>query len=348
MIKPVKLIIAVSCLLYLLIFFLLRSGEQIEHPKFIIYQLSYITACAEEDNVILKISSFNRSIKGVTILARKPAFDQQDYDIFNEPDFNGCDWVQSDNEVSDRSSCPAGYYADDDHQCNEKVIETVFDNGKWRVIADRDEHWQPFMSLIDQDNRLIGEYKSLTIRRLEQPSFLNREFPNIAVIYSDGYLRPTYFIEAEATSHGWGGSFILGDSKFIDEITPRFHHHIKQIRLIKSRSDDPDLRLELLFANRPTVPAKLVFHYDYDEKGIDFFPPQNEKELLTFVSMYRDKSSFDIEFLMDKTGDKSVIYDIMNSSINKVLFSELFFGKKNPSLHNTLSPDFAVKSITDR
>lgn len=349
MIKPIKLMIIVSCLLYLLLFFLLRGGERIEKTKLTVRQLSYVTTCAEEDNVILKISSSDRSIRGVTLLAKKPVFNQQKYEVFEDPDFSGCDWMKDDEVASEHLPvCPSGYYADNNGQCKEAVMETVFDNGKWRVVADRGEHWQPFMAVLDQNHRFIGEYKSLTIRRLEQPN-VGDDLPNVAVIYSDGYLRSTYYVGSRMIPHGWGGSFILGDSKFIKEITPRFHNNIKQIKFVKPTGDDPDLRLELIFIkHRDDDPAKLVVHYDYNEKGIDFFPPKNRKELLTFVSMYRDKTSFDIETLRDRKGDKNLVYNVMDPLINKASFSELLFEKKNPSLHNTLSPDFAITGIVDR
>jgi hypothetical protein len=54
-------------IIFFLIIALLKNKEE---PAFIINQLSYKTTCAEEDNVMLKINSVNKNIKGVNILPR--------------------------------------------------------------------------------------------------------------------------------------------------------------------------------------------------------------------------------------------------------------------------------------
>lgn len=339
MIKLVKITTTVSCVLGLLIFFLIKNYEK---PNFIIYQQSYHTACAEEDNVMLKIIPANKEIKGVNILARKPFFKKPEYDIFNEADYSACDWAQmSYEDLYYYKKCLSGYL-DKDNICRPEVIEKVFDNGKWRITGDRGVHWQPFMNLKNQDNQSIGDYKSFTIRRYESSGMVD-EPPTVAVIYSDGYFRPIYFARPDEPS-GWGGSFILGDSAFIKFITPRFYNNIKQVKIINSA--DENLNLELFFADNPSDPAKLVIYYDYNKKGIDFFPAKNKKELLTFVSMYRDKNSFDIELLIGKKNGKEVIYNIMDPLINNVSFSSGFLlGKHNISSHNTLAPEFELTSI---
>jgi hypothetical protein len=291
---------------------------------------------------MLKIIPANKYIKGVNILAKKPIFLKQEYNVFNNTDYSGCDWAQNNYQaLYYYPKCSSGYL-DKNNICRPEVLEKILDNGKWRIIGDRGIHWQPFMNLTNQDNQSIGEYKSLTIRRYEQSDSVD-EPPTIAVIYSDGYFRPIYFAKANEPS-GWGGSFILGDSKFIKLITPRFHNNIKQVKIIKPT--DENLGLELFFTDNPNHPAKLFIYYDYNQKGIDFFPPENRKELFTFVSMYKDKISFDIELLMGKKNDEELVYSIIDPLINNIFFTSGFLlGKHNPSIHNTLAPNFEVTSI---
>lgn len=62
------------------------------------------------------------------------------------------------------------------------------------------------------------------------------------MVYSDGYLRPVYFSRPNEPS-GWGASFILGDSQFIQLITPRFYSNIKQVKIVRSSGDNLDLEL---------------------------------------------------------------------------------------------------------
>lgn len=337
--KPIKRVIAVGCLLGLLVPFSLKSAEK---SAFVIHQRSYPTACAEEDNVMLKISPANQNIKGVNILAKKPVFNEKKYDVVNTADYSGCDWARGNYQTSYYyQKCSLGY-VDRNKVCRPEVRETVLDNGKWRIIGDRGVHWQPFMNLINQDNQSVGEYKSLTIRRVEQTDS-GGEPPTVIVIYSDGYLRPIYFARADEPS-GWGGSFILGDSEFIKMITPRFYNNIKQIRIIKPT--DENLSLELFFAKNPDRSAKIVIYHDYNRKGIDFFPPDDKKELLTFVSMYRDKTSFDIEHLASKEGDRELVYNVMDPLLDKAVFNSKFTLKRdNPSIHNTLAPDFEITGL---
>ena len=309
---------------------------------FVVEQLSYPTRCAEEDNVILKIRPASKEINGVNILAKKPVFDVKDYVVSNEADFTGCDWWL--NKKHDNKDyypgCDSGYI-DRNNICQKSVVETVFDNGKWRMVGHRSAHWQPFLNLINQDGQAVGEYKSLTIRRFDPPGS-ESEPSTVVVVYSDGYLRPVYFSRPNEPS-GWGASFILGDSQFIQLITPRFYSNIKQVKIVRSAGENLDM--ELLFSDHPDHSAKLVVHYDYNTRGIDYFPPENHQELMTFVSMYRDKTSFDIEVFKGVKGDKEYIYNVLDPLIKDSLFTQFLLAKKNPSKHNTLSPDFQMTGI---
>jgi hypothetical protein len=322
---------------------LINNPASAAEPAFVIQQFSYQSKCAEEDNVILKISPAIKDIKGVNILAKKPVFNTKEYVVSNEADFTGCDWWQNENHDNKDyyPGCSAGYI-DRNNVCQQSVVENVFDDGKWQIVARRSAHWQPFMSLINQDNQPVAEYKSLSIRRFDPPGS-GGEPSTVAVIYSDGYLRPVYFSRPNEPG-GWGGSFILGDSKFIQLITPRYYNNVKQVKIL--RSTNKDLNLELIFADNPDHAAKLVVHYDYDKNGIDYFAPENKKELLSFVSMYRDKTSFDIEFLTGEEGGKALAYNVIDPLINGISFTSSFLlGKHNPSKHNTLSPDFQMTGI---
>jgi hypothetical protein len=330
----VKAITIICCVLGLMIFFMIRHYEE---PNLIIYQKSYHTSCAEEDNVMLKVIPADENIKGINILPRKPVIDKPGFSIINKADYSKCDWVQSNYEDAYYyKKCSSGFL-DKDNTCKPEVSEIILDNGKWQIIGDRGVHWQPFMTLKDQHNKLIGDYKSLTISRYGELDVANPP-PTVVVLYSDGYLRPIYYARMNEES-GWGGSFILGNSTFKELITPRFHNNIKQVKIIDSA--EKNLTLELFFNDSPSYSAKLIIYYDYNQRGIDFIPPKDKKELLTFISMYRDNNSFDIELLVGKSNGKDVIYNILDSSINNISFSSGFtLGKHNISSHNTLAPEF--------
>lgn len=342
--RLLKTVIAVvdGLAIFLVVFPLINNPALASEPAFVIQQLSYPSKCAEEDNVILKISPASKDIKGVNILAKRPVFNAKEYVVSNEADFTGCDWWQNDNHDNRDyyPGCPTGY-KDRNNICQPSVVETVYGDDQWQIVARRSAHWQPFMSLINQDNQPVAEYKSLSIRRFDPPGS-GGEPSTVVVIYSDGYLRPVYFSRPNEPG-GWGGSFILGDSKFIQLITPRFYSNIKQVRIV--RSTGKNLNLELIFAENPDHAAKLVVHYDYDKNGIDYFSPENKKDLLSFVSMYRDKTSFDIEFFKGAKGDDEFIYNILDPLINNAFFTRFFLAKHNPSKHNTLAPDFQMTGI---
>lgn len=332
-------------IIFFLIIALLKNKEE---PAFIINQLSYKTTCAEEDNVMLKINSVNKNIKGVNILPKKPIFTKSKYEVFQGGDYSGCSWVSTNYEnLYYYPKCTinnsGGGYLDKNNICRLEVREKILGDDKWKIVGDRGTHWQPFMQVINQDGQFIGEYKSLTIARSVKTNS-GYEATHIAVIYSDGYLRPTYFVR-ENEPHGWGGSFVLGDSKFVRLITGRFYNNIKQIKIISST--DETFNLELFFVDNPNFPAKLVFYYDYNKRGIDFSPSQNKKSaLLTFVSMYRDNSSFDIENLKSNQKNKELVYNIMDPLINNTLLNHRFLlAKDNPSVHSTLAPDFEITGI---
>jgi hypothetical protein len=79
-------------IIFFLIIALLKNKEE---PAFIINQLSYKTTCAEEDNVMLKINSVNKNIKGINILPKKPIFTKSKYEVFRGGDYSGCSWVST-------------------------------------------------------------------------------------------------------------------------------------------------------------------------------------------------------------------------------------------------------------
>ncbi|MFZ1640978.1 MAG: hypothetical protein WAV07_05975 [Candidatus Contendobacter sp.] len=314
-------------------------------PAFVLYQQSYQTACAEEDNVMLQINSANKSIRGVNILAKKPTFNTIGYKIYNGPDFTGCQWTPK--KIESTNYYPECFiedrlgYMDKSNICRLEKTDTVFRDGRWEIIGYRGPHWQPFMEVINQDNRLSGEYKTLTIRRSERPDGGERQV--VAAIYSDGYLRPTYFVKADQDG-GWGGSFILGKAQSVKVVANRFYHNIKTVKV---KNADEILELELVFVDNSDHPAKLVLYYDFNKKGVDFIPAENSRDaLLIFASMYRDKTSFDIELLKGKTMDQDRVYNILDHALDKAFFGSRFIlAKDNPATHNTLAPDFEITAI---
>jgi hypothetical protein len=197
------------------------------------------------------------------------------------------------------------------------------------------------MEVINQANQSSGEYKILTIRRSERPNGGERQV--VAALYSDGYLRPTYFIKADQPG-GWGGSFVLGKAKSVKVVANRFHHNIKKVKVTAANDI---LELELVFVDNPDHPAKLILYYDFNKKGVNFIPAENSKDaLMIFVSMYRDKTSFDIEFLKGRTMNKDRVYNILDPALDKALFTAKFMlAKDNPATHNTLAPDFEITAI---
>jgi hypothetical protein len=320
------------------------SGNE-EKPAFILYQQSYKTNCAEEDNVMLQINSADKSTTGVNILAKKPTFKTTDYKIYSGPDFTGCKWTPKTIESTNYyPECFIGDklgYMDKSNICRPERTDAIFKDGRWEIIGYRGPHWQPFMEAINQDNQLIGEYKTLTIRRSERPDGGERQV--VAALYSDGYLRPTYFVKADQAG-GWGGSFILGKAASVKVIANRFYHNIKTVNV---KTADDILELELVFVDNPDHPAKLILYYDFNKKGVDFIPAENSKDaLLIFASMYRDKTSFDIELLKGKTMNKDRVYNILDPALDKALFASRFIlAKDNPSNHNTLAPNFEITAI---
>ncbi|MDG4595561.1 MAG: hypothetical protein P9F75_07675 [Candidatus Contendobacter sp.] len=286
---------------------------------------------------MLKIIPANKNIKGINILPRKPIIDKPIFPIINKADYSNCDWAQSNYEdYYYYKKCPSGFL-DKDNTCKPEVSEIILDNGRWQIIGDRGVHWQPFMTLKDRNNNLIGDYKSLTISRYGESDVINNP-PTVAVIYSDGYLRPIYYAKTNEAS-GWGGSFILGESTFKKVVTPRFYNNIKQVKIMDLA--EKNLNLELFFNKNPFHSAKLIFYYDYNQKGIDYISQKNKNELLAFISMYRDNNSFDIELLIGKNNGKDVVYNILDSSIDNISFSSGFaLRKHNVSSHNILAPEF--------
>lgn len=320
------------------------SGNE-EKPAFALYQHSYQTACAEEDNVMLQINSADQGIRGVNILAKKPVFSATGYKIYNGPDFAGCQWTPKKIESTNYyPECFIGDrlgYMDKSNSCRPEKMDTVFKDGRWEIIGYRGPHWQPFMEVINQDHQVSGEYKALTIRRSERPDGGERQV--VIALYSDGYLRPTYFVKADQDG-GWGGSFVLGQAQSVKVIANRFYHNIKTIKL---KPMDEILELELVFVDNPDHPAKLILYYDFNKKGVDFIPAENSRDaLLIFASMYRDKTSFDIELLKGKTMKQDRVYNILDPALDKALFgSKFILAKDNPATHNTLAPDFEITAI---
>jgi hypothetical protein len=343
MYKYIILLLSLIIIFFLIMASLKRKGE----PAFIIHQLSYKTTCAEEDNIILGVNSVNKNVQGVNILPKRPIFTQSKYAILQGGDYSGCSWKSTNYEnVYYYPKCIHSRgegYLDQTHVCRLEDREQILGDGTWNIVGARGVHWQPFMQVVNQDDQSVGEYKSLTIARSVKTNS-SYEHPHIAVIYSDGYLRPTYFVR-ENEPGGWGGSFILGDAKFVRLITDRFYNNIKQIRIINSTNET--LNLELFFVDDATFPAKLVFYYDYNKRGIDFSPSQNKKNaLFTFVSMYRDNSSFDIEILKSRQKNKELVYHILDPLLNNTLLnSKLLLAKDNPSVHSTLAPDFEITGV---
>lgn len=329
------LVLVLICFLGILIIFL--SLEDDKNLNFIVYQHSYHTTCAEEDNVALKIVSVNDQIEGINILARKPVIKTND--VFNKPDFSECHWATNETTYYD-PTCPAGYI-DENNLCRPEVSEIIFDNGKWRVIGETGIHWQPFMRLLSQDNQRIGEYMSLTIKRLEKPEPAGDPLTTV-VIYSDGYLRPNYFSKPNEL-HSWGGSFVLGNSKLLKLTTQRFHNNIEKMKILNS--SDKNIEFEIFFAENQKHSAKLVIYYDYNQKGIDFYPPEKQKELLTFVSMYKNENMFDVEKLVLHKGGEKMVYNVIDHSLDKAIGSKILLKKDHLSKHNTLAPDFAITGI---
>ena len=254
------------------------SGNE-EKPAFVLYQQSYQTACAEEDNVMLQIHSADQGLKGVNILPKKPTFNTMGYKIYNGPDFTGCEWTPKKIESTNYfPECFIGDrlgYMDKSNTCRPEKTDIVFKDGRWEITGYRGPHWQPFMEVINPDNRVSGDYKTLTIRRSERPDGGERQV--VAALYSDGYLRPTYFVKADQAG-GWGGSFVLGQAQSVKVIANRFYHNIKTVR-VKPTNDI--LELDLVFSNDPDHPAKLILYYDFNKKGVDFIPAEKQQGCFT-------------------------------------------------------------------
>ncbi len=316
-----------------------------EKPAFILHQQSYKTTCAEEDNVMLQINSADKIITGVNILAKKPTFKTTDYKIYSSLDFTGCQWtpktIQSTNYYPECSIGDKLGYMDKSNICRPEKTDTIFKDGRWEITGYIGPHWQPFMEVINQDNQSSGEYKTLTIRRSERPDGGERQV--VAALYSDGYLRPTYFVKADQAG-GWGGSFVLGKAESVKVIANRFYHNIKTVK-VNAKNDI--LELKLVFFDNPDHLAKLILHYDFNKKGVDFIPAENSRDaLLIFASMYRDKTSFDIELLKGKTMEQDRVYNILDPALDKAFFGSRFvLAKDNPATHNTLAPDFEITAI---
>ncbi len=326
----------------LLLLFLPASTADQNKAAFIVSQHSDETACAEEDNVMLKILPARSTVKGLNILPQKPVFKTKELVASIEPDYSGCLWAQQNYEETYYYPKCSGGYLDKDKVCSPEIREKIFENTQWSIITDQGVRWQPFMDIVNSQGQSIGVYKSVYIQRLS-PVTVSDPHPTVVVIYSDGYLRPTYFSEIGEPS-GWGGSFILGDSTFIQHATPRFYNNIQQMRI---RSDGNDqLHLELVFAKNPDYPAQVVIYYDYDQKGLVFFAPNNSKELLTFVSMYRNKTVFDIEYLVKQGTGSEQFFNVMEPHLDKMpLYKRFLLTRHNPSTHNTLAPNFQITAL---
>ena len=81
--KMLKATTIICCFLGFMIFLIVRHYEK---PNLIVYQKSYHTSCAEEDNVMLKVIPANENIKGINILPRKPIIDKPGFSIINKAD----------------------------------------------------------------------------------------------------------------------------------------------------------------------------------------------------------------------------------------------------------------------
>ncbi len=309
-------------------------------PALAVEQLSYRTDCAEEDNVILRMRPVGSAVRGVNILPRRPVFGGAAYRVSNAPDFSGCAWsAHAVSSATDYYPACARGYLDRAGVCRPGFAATVFSDDRWVLKGARGAHWQPFMTLIDRDGRMVGEFKSLTVARYIEPGS-GGEAPEVAVLYSDGYLRPMYSARAAEPS-GWGGSFILGNPRPTDQVPLRYHSNVLKVRLIAT--DTGDLVMELRFADDPDAASRLVLHDDYDRRGIDWLPSAGRRQLLSFVSMYREQSSFDVEVLAGDDGRGYREYPIMDARLDGAIFdSGVWLAKQNPSGHNTLAPDFQL------
>ncbi len=337
--------------------FILTACSQIaqETPTFKLSQHSYSTTCAEEDNVMIKFSAADSQLTGVNIQVQKPVFEETGFKIHTDPDFSGCHWqpktLDSKNFYPEcRVNEKTAGYIDESGKCQPEQDDILFENEKWQVLAYRGANWQPFMQVFSpsektqSDKNVNNHYKILTFLQKQRIGGID-ELQVVAALYSDGYFRPVYFARTGEPS-GWGGSFVLGAVESVHVVAERFYNLIKEVRVVPSAEG---LVLDLIFADTPNKPARLVLHDDWSGRGIDFMPAERSGTWLTFASMYRDAESFDIEFVEGNVNGKRVIYEVLSKDLAGAEFvSSVGLVKRKPSIHNTLAPDFVISGIVER
>jgi hypothetical protein len=267
---------------------------------------SYLTDCAEEDNIFVPI--FNPGITRFSITATHPTYE---IGVDNcSPDFSGCPLTL------ERTADVCTTLLDD----GTHVVQGCTVTGWWRPYA---------MEIVVGSATLDAHYLVL-YRKIQDES----SWPQFLVFYEDGNLRLIPHPPPGRGSVCFGSSVIIGPAVGLDTLRP--YVDIQQIQV-----DPATIELDVTYRNGGTAHLQPSVNRNQAEVIVDAgYPTSAAKPLAVFRSMFVSIGNADVDHIESPDENFPILGDWETLS-----GPWWYFYRQVHSSHNTSAPDLLVQVL---
>lgn len=279
--------------------------------SFTLVNNSRSTRCAEEDNVFVALHG--RTIERLTITAVHPRYLTPDTVDRTMPDFTDCDM----------SADPVHAFM--------PGTQTLFENDAIRLVGHTfATFWRPEqMPVAVADAEVRGLHLIQVFQRAD------RRWIEFLVLYpADGYWRAKPLPPTDREDTAYGSSFLVGP--VIDDGRP-----MVKIRRVAFDPDRRSFTLSFVDGGEATLVVVAVDR-DRTELHVAFSPPvASDQPFAALRSMYVDDAVADVAHVTwwDDAGRQR---EMSILDLGREAATQVMFGRRNPSRHNTSAPDLIV------
>ena len=266
---------------------------------------SYLTTCAEEDNVNVPI--FGPQVTHFRVVATHPVYCPCAYDGC-PPDFSGCPPDGDGGTVT----CSDLWYED-----GVNVVVVCTDTAWWR----------PYSMAVIANGKTADAHYLVLHRKIQGVD----SWPQFLVLYQNGNVRLKPHPPEGIEDVCFGSSVIIGPAA----PATRPYADIQEVRVNPSA-----LSLDITYGNAETAHINLFVDRSQAVAEVEMgYSTSTEIPFITFRSMWVDDGNCDVAYIQSPDGD----FPILGSwtSLNGPWW---FFHRKSWSKHNTSAPDIRISA----
>lgn len=266
--------------------------------------LSYVTSCAEEDNV--NVSLYSQSVTGFKVIAEHPVFEVGDDNC--AADFSGCNLMAISRSLQTAPLC-----------------QKVWDDGiNVMQVCNETDWWRPYaMRVLVNGMETTGHWLVLSKKIEEEASW-----PQYLVLYEDGNMRLKPHPPLGRADVCFGSSVVIGPAvpatrPYVDIQEVELNPTTQCLNL--TYRDGGHARL-CPSVNRlqAVVAVKVDYRSDYP--------------FATFRSMWVADGNSDVDHIQTIYGDFPIL-----AGWQRLKSSSWFFHRAVRSKHNISAPDFRIE-----